>query len=82
MKIEKNKNLLDLNTFMVPSVTKEYVKITSIEEIKELINTGKFKTPFYILGGGSNTLFTDFYDGLVVNIDLQDKKIIEELMNT
>lgn len=78
MKIKKNKNLKDLNTFKVDSTAQYYSEVTNIQDIQELIQEGVFKKDFYILGGGSNTLFKNHYEGTVIKMNIQGKEILEE----
>ncbi len=77
MKIEKNFSLKDLNTFGVDIKAKYFVEVTTLNELKEVLKRYKNEKTF-LLGGGSNTLFVNNWDGLVLKIDVKGKKVIDE----
>ena len=68
MKIHANYPLQKLNTFGLNVLTTNYCKVTSVEDIKELLAkpeiSGQNKL---ILGGGSNMLFSKDYQGLIIH---------------
>lgn len=75
MIIEENKNLKECNTFGINSIAKYFVTINNKNELIELVTNDIFiSNKFLILGGGSNVLLPDYYDGIVINIDI---KLIE-----
>ncbi len=79
MTIQKDFSLKNYNTFRININAKEFVEINSITDLKELITEGHLKdNNFYILGGGSNTLFTKDFDGIVIKINLQGKELKED----
>ncbi|HMJ46710.1 MAG TPA: UDP-N-acetylmuramate dehydrogenase [Ferruginibacter sp.] len=61
--LQENYSLKNLNTFGINAYAKYFAAFTSIDELGEL--TG-YKDPLFVLGGGSNILFTKDYDGLVI----------------
>ena len=79
MHIQNNISLKKYNTFGIDVTTKEFVEINSDEEIKALINSKLLKNKkYFILGGGSNVLFTKNFDGIIVKINTKGKSIIKE----
>lgn len=83
MKIKKNYNLKDLNTFGINAKASFFVEIKSEDELKELLSLPEFKeNKKMFLGGGSNVLFTKDFDGLVIKVSILGKKIIEENTET
>jgi UDP-N-acetylmuramate dehydrogenase len=64
MKIEKNKQLKQFNTFGIEAITNSFCEITSENELIEILKSNNL--PILVLGGGSNMLFTKNFDGLVV----------------
>lgn len=78
MRKQSDVSLKPYNTFRVDVKTKDLYQITNIDNIQELIRLNIFKHKFYILGGGSNTLFTKDYDGAILKVDLMGKNVIEE----
>ncbi|OGU10490.1 MAG: UDP-N-acetylenolpyruvoylglucosamine reductase [Ignavibacteria bacterium GWB2_35_12] len=78
MEILKNYSLKNHNTFGIDAKADFYVSIRNNEEIEELINTSLFQNDkFFILGGGSNVLFTGNFKGLIIDINIRGIKILE-----
>jgi len=79
MKILKDYNLKDLNTFGVDVNTKFFVEINSEEDLIEFLGQEEFKNNQRIfLGGGSNVLFTKDFDGIVILNKLKGIEITGE----
>lgn len=79
IKVEENASLKALNTFGIDAKAKYLCRITEIEQLTELINSQLYKKEeHYILGGGSNVLFTGDFNGLLIKVDLHGIQIIEE----
>ena len=79
MKIEKNYNLSKLNTFGISARAKFFVEIHSEDELQELFVLSEFKNNQKIfLGGGSNILFTENFNGIVVLNKLKGMEILSE----
>ncbi|MDQ2747261.1 MAG: UDP-N-acetylmuramate dehydrogenase [Acidobacteriota bacterium] len=71
--IEKNVPLAQLTTLKIGGAAKLFVRITSENQIAEVINFAeKNRLKIFILGGGSNVLIADEgFDGLVLQIALR-----------
>jgi len=78
MKITKNKSLQELNTFGVDLYTDQYIEIDTIEELTEIYNQKVFNKKFLILGGGSNTLFVNNFQGTVIHPNILGREILNE----
>ena len=79
MEIISNYSLKTLNTFGIQALAKLFVRINSVNQIKELINTSEFKSnQHFILGGGSNVLFTKNIDALVIKNELHGIEVVNE----
>jgi len=77
MQLENDVNLKQYNTLQIPVKAKYFVKIQSESDILELINTDLWeKEKHCILNGGSNILFTEDFDGIVLKIETKWKEII------
>ncbi len=65
-------SLKKYNTFGVEAFAKQYVEIHSEEALAHLFREYRAITqqPMLVLGGGSNILFTEDFDGLVVRITI------------
>jgi UDP-N-acetylmuramate dehydrogenase len=75
--IEHNVNLKSLNTFGIEAFAKRYSKFTSSEELIELLSE-LGSDALLILGGGSNLLFTENFDGLVLRNEIEGFELISE----
>jgi UDP-N-acetylmuramate dehydrogenase len=70
MQLEKDVDLKQYNTLQIPAKAQYFVKIQSESDIHELMNTDLWKKEKHcILNGGSNTLFTEDFNGVVVKIE-------------
>lgn len=77
--IQENVDLLPYNTFHLKSTARYFAVVRTVAELKELIHTETFRqNKILILGGGSNMLLTQNFDGLVVKNELVGVQIIEE----
>lgn len=79
MKIEKDHNLKDSNTFGISVKAKFFAEINTEEDLTELLSTPEFlENDRIFLGGGSNVLFIKDFDGIVVQNKLKGIEIINE----
>jgi UDP-N-acetylmuramate dehydrogenase len=79
MNIQENISLKAYNTFGIDKNARFFITIKSIEDLKEALNWAKSQNikPL-ILGGGSNVLFTQNQESLVIKIDLDGINVINE----
>jgi UDP-N-acetylmuramate dehydrogenase len=77
MLVKKNYSLKKHNTFQTDTKAKDFAQVKSIKQIKKILKKYPNKK-ILVLGGGSNTLFVDDWDGLVLKIALKGKEVIEE----
>jgi UDP-N-acetylmuramate dehydrogenase len=79
MIVKKDFSLKDRNTFNLDVKAKYFTEVISVAELQELLNNPQFKTEKKLmLGGGSNILFTEDFDGLVIQYQKKEISIIEE----
>jgi len=79
MDIKQNYQLKDLNTFGVEVTARFFVAIETVQDLRELLVSEVFKNnKHFILGGGSNIVFIQDFDGFVIKNNLLGKKILEE----
>jgi UDP-N-acetylmuramate dehydrogenase len=77
MKIYTNHSLKKYNTFGTDTKAKYFANIKSIKQLKKILQ--KYPNEkILLLGQGSNTLFVDDWDGLVLKIDLKGKTIVKK----
>lgn len=77
MKNYKNKDLYKINTFHLHTRAKEYVIINDLKELGIL----NLDTKYFVLGGGSNVLFVNDFDGLVLHNKIKGIKVTKEVNN-
>ncbi|MBQ0049661.1 MAG: UDP-N-acetylmuramate dehydrogenase [Bacteroidales bacterium] len=88
MKIEKNKELKELTTMGISAKARWFVEYDSIEELRyalKLFGQGAApegepepSRPILHIGGGSNLLFLQDYDGCVLHSGIKNTSIMEE----
>ena len=78
-KFEENFSLKKLNTFGINAKAKFFTEFDSVLELKDIINSNIYKNnKTFILGGGSNVLLTQDYDGLVIQHRIIGTCILED----
>ncbi len=77
MRYYKNKDLYKINTFHLHTKADQYIIINDIKDL-EILNLNH---KYFILGGGSNVLFVDDFDGLVIHNKIKGIKVIKEIDN-
>ncbi len=79
MKTKENVSLKNLNTFGVDATAKYLSEITNLQDIEALYEWKiKNNLPTLLLGGGSNLLFKNNFEGMVSKVCLMGKDIAEE----
>lgn len=77
LEIKQNESLAGHNTYAIGGPAKYFAVVKSKEDVLEALAFAKEKgEPFFVLGGGSNILFSDEgYDGLIIRIQIGGIKI-------
>ena len=77
MQIQKNAPLKAHNTFGIDVRAKQYISITSVDELKHILKRF-YAEELFVLSGGSNMLLTKDVDATVLHIKINGIDIIEE----
>ncbi|WP_067149650.1 UDP-N-acetylmuramate dehydrogenase [Pseudotamlana agarivorans] len=77
MQIEQNTSLKPYNTFGIDVKAKQFVVVHSIEDLKEVLSLENHPNKL-ILGGGSNMLLTQDFNGLVIKVELKGIEVLSE----
>ncbi|HEX8357938.1 MAG TPA: UDP-N-acetylmuramate dehydrogenase [Segetibacter sp.] len=80
MQIQQNISLKTYNSFAVDVAAKHFAKFTSVSELDELLQPSFSATeiPPLVIGGGSNLLFTQDYNGLVIRNEMLGISVVRE----
>lgn len=79
MHLLRDQSLKNLNTFGVDVKAELFAEVFSEEELIQLLSDEKSKSKRkFVLGGGSNILFTKDFDGIVIKISKSDINIIDD----
>lgn len=76
MKINQNISLTSFNTFGIDVSAIAFAEVTCFEHLTNVLR--KNKKQLLILGGGSNILFTQNFDGLVIKNNFKGINILDE----
>ncbi len=83
MNIIKNAFLKSLNTFNIDVLANRLYVVKSDSEIDDIVeDLNKHRIKHFILGSGSNVLFTKNYSGGIIKNELKGIKIVEENENS
>ena len=77
-KFKENYCLKNLNTFAIKAKTKYYTTFKSTNELKDIISSRIYKNnKSFILGGGSNILLTQNFNGLILHNKILGIEILD-----
>lgn len=77
--IQHNVSLKEFNTFGIEAQAKAYLGVRNEGVLSELISKNLFpEMDRMVLGGGSNVLFTQDFDGLVIHLGIEGKQVVAE----
>ncbi|MBL4735248.1 MAG: UDP-N-acetylmuramate dehydrogenase [Flavobacteriales bacterium] len=69
MEVQENVSLKRLNSFGIDVSAKYFVEISSVEDVRAFISESKFeRLPKLILGGGSNILLKNDFEGVILKV--------------
>ncbi|MEN3322957.1 UDP-N-acetylmuramate dehydrogenase [Mariniflexile soesokkakense] len=77
MLIEQNISLKSYNTFGIDVTASHFVSVSNVEELKHILSLKEYSNKL-VLGGGSNMLLTQNFNGLVIHINLKGIEIVSE----
>ncbi|MEX0720626.1 MAG: UDP-N-acetylmuramate dehydrogenase [Balneolaceae bacterium] len=80
--IQEKFDLKHHNTMGISAIARYFVAIESVDDLKSILKDNRFKKlPLLIIGGGSNLLFVNDFEGLVIHNQIKGKELIEETHN-
>jgi UDP-N-acetylmuramate dehydrogenase len=77
--VQKNVSLKEFNTFGIDATAKLFTQVSSIEDLKNILQLADYQgVRKLFLGGGSNLLLTKNFDGLVIKINVGGISVIKQ----
>jgi UDP-N-acetylmuramate dehydrogenase len=78
--IRENISLKPYNTFGIETIARQFAAFHSIDELKEILSYRQLPNASQqlVLGGGSNILLTQDFDGLVLKNDIKGIEVVKE----
>ncbi len=77
--VQTNVDLKDKNTMRLPAKAQYYAEFKTAEDLREILLDPTYaKMPRFVLGGGSNTIFTQDFEGLVLHSTHKSINVIEQ----
>lgn len=79
MNITENTSLKNLNTFGVEANCRYFTEISDLQNLNEVVGGEVFrKNKRFVLGGGSNILFTGDFDGIILKNGFMGRDILKK----
>jgi UDP-N-acetylmuramate dehydrogenase len=78
MEIKENISLKPFNSFGLDVKARYMSAFSSVEEIREILSSSYAEGPAFVLGGGSNIVFTKDLDALVLKNEIRGIEVISE----
>lgn len=82
MEIKNDFSLQKFNTFGIEAFAKYFIELHNYKDVIEFVESGIYKKEKHlILGGGSNLLFTENFDGIVIKVNIGGINVVKEDAN-
>ena len=79
MQVLQDVSLRSHNTFGLEALARHWITITATEQLQDLLRDPAYRSvPKMILGGGSNVLFTQDFEGLLIKVAIPGISVVEE----
>jgi UDP-N-acetylmuramate dehydrogenase len=77
--VQEHFGLSNFNTMGLAATARYFASVHSPTQIQELLSDARFKNlPILMLGGGSNVLFIEDFEGLIIHLAIKGKKVQDE----
>ena len=77
--VQERANLREHNTFGLPAVARTLIRITSDADVRRVVDHPDYGLARkFILGGGSNVVFTKDVDAVVLKVEIKGRKLLQE----
>jgi UDP-N-acetylmuramate dehydrogenase len=79
IKIERSVNLRTLNAFGLPATAQTLVRIANDAAVRRVLDHPELgRAPKFVLGGGSNVVFTRDVEAVVMKVEVMGRRIVQE----
>jgi len=79
MFIQQNISLRECNTFGIEANAREFVEVTTLDELNVIVsNFNLSERKVMVLGGGSNILLTQDFDGMIIKNSIKGIYVVKE----
>jgi UDP-N-acetylmuramate dehydrogenase len=79
LNVQLRANLREHNSFGLPAIAHTLVHIASDADVRHVVDHPQFGlAPKFVLGGGSNVVFTRDVDSLVLKIEIAGRRLVSE----
>lgn len=75
--VQTDVDLSPYNTLNIKAHAKKFLSVTSLEEVR-LLCSNPLSDSIFVLGGGSNVLFRNNFEGLIIYIDIKGREVVKE----
>lgn len=75
---KKDFSLLHHNTFGIDVTAARFIEYDTLDDLRELITNHRIADPFLHIGGGSNLLFLNNYEGTVLHSCIKTIEVVNE----
>lgn len=76
--VQDHADLSQFNTLNIAAKAQKFVQIQSEDQLVSILNVVDDGIPIFVLGGGSNVLFVNDFDGLILQMAIKGKEKIRE----
>jgi UDP-N-acetylmuramate dehydrogenase len=77
--IERNVNLRTFNAFGLPAQAQTLVRVASESAVRRVVDHPELgRAPKFVLGGGSNVVFTRDVNAVVIKVEVLGRRLVEE----
>lgn len=78
MRLDDNVSLVDCNTLRLPARARYFGRIASLDDLREGLSFCNLRSlPLLILGGGSNVVLRERFEGCVLRMEMQGEELLQ-----
>ena len=79
LQVQQRASLRELNTFGLPAVAATLVRVGSEADVRRVVDHPQYGVARkFILGGGSNVVFTKDLDAVVLKVEVMGRRVLQE----